>query len=72
MTIGTIIWIIFVCLVGAGVSGLLVYNIRSLFRKWKHNPMSWIDLLIGILMFSAGTVLLWWIIIRFIISQVPV
>ena len=24
------------------------FNIRSLVRKWKHNPGSWFDLLVGI------------------------
>ena len=71
MTTGMIIWIIIVCLVGLGVTGLIGYNIRSLIRKWRYNPRNRIDVLMGILVFGAAAVALWVIIVRFIISQMP-
>lgn len=71
MTIGTVLWIIFICLVGLGVSGLLVYNVRSLFKKWKAYPSNWFDLLVGIVMFAGGTLVMWGIIIKYILSQIP-
>jgi uncharacterized membrane protein HdeD (DUF308 family) len=35
-----------------------IYNIRSLIRKWKHNPNRWDSLLFGILLWTAAIVLL--------------
>jgi len=72
MTIGTIIWIIIVCLVGLGVTGLIGYNIRSFIRKWKAIPSNWPDLLVGIVVWSIGAIALWLIIIKFVLSQLPV
>ena len=71
MTLGTIEWIIFVCLVSLGITGLIAYNIRSFIRKWKANPASWFDLLVGIVIFSAGAIGIWWIVIKYVISILP-
>jgi hypothetical protein len=53
-------WEVFVILVLLGITGLGVYNVRSLIRKWKHNPGSWFDLLIGILIWALAIGLLTW------------
>jgi cell shape-determining protein MreD len=42
--------IIIVALLVILVAGVI--NIRSLIRKWKHNPKNWVDLLIGILIWG--------------------
>jgi hypothetical protein len=34
------------------------FNIRSLVRKWKANPNSWFDLLVGIVITLVAIVLL--------------
>jgi len=47
-------WAVIVGISMVGVLGLAIYNIRSLIRKWKHNPGSWLDLLMGILIWCAG------------------
>lgn len=69
MTIGMILWIILVCLVGLGVTVMIGYNIRSFIRKWKAIPKNWPDLLIGIVVWTIAGAALWLIIVRFIISQ---
>ena len=56
-------WQVIVILVLLGIIGLGVYNVRSLVRKWKHNPRSWFDLLVGILIWGAAIGLLTWQII---------
>jgi len=71
MTLGTIIWVIVVCLISLGITGLIGYNIRSFVRKWKANPGNWFDLLVGIVIFSIGAVAIWWIVIKYIISVLP-
>jgi len=72
MTAGMIIWIIFVCLVGLGVTFLIGKNFTvSLIRKWKHNPSSGIDLLVGIVISLIAVAAVWWIILKFITSQLP-
>jgi len=49
---------------GIIIVGLLVIliggiiNIRSLIRKWKANPGSWLDLLIGIVIWGFAFVIL--------------
>jgi len=40
-------------MIGAGI-----YNIRSLIRKWKHNPNRWDSLLVGILIWTAAIAIL--------------
>jgi hypothetical protein len=47
-------WTIFSIIVFLGLVGLGSYNIISLIRKWKHNPNSWMDLLVGIIIWLAG------------------
>jgi len=47
-------WTIFSIIVFVGLVGLGIYNIISLIRKWKHNPNSWMDLLVGIIIWLAG------------------
>ena len=56
-------WNVGVIIVLLGIVGLGVYNIRSLVRKWKANPGSWFDLLVGIVIWIAAIVLLGWQII---------
>ena len=72
MTAGMIVWIIIICLVGLGITGLIGYNIRSFIRKWKAIPSNWPDLLAGIVVWSIGAIALWLIIIKFVLSQLPV
>ena len=36
----------------------VIINIRSLIRKWKANPGSWLDLLIGIVIWGFAFVIL--------------
>jgi uncharacterized membrane-anchored protein len=71
MTVGMIVWIIIVCLVGLGITGLIGYNIRSFIRKWKAIPSNWPDLLVGIVVWTIGAIALWLIIIKFVLSQLP-
>lgn len=71
MTIGMIIWIIIVSLIGLGITVLIGYNIKSFIKKWKYNPRNWFDLLVGILIWGAASIALWWIIVRFIILYMP-
>lgn len=44
--------IIIVALLVILIAGII--NIRSLIRKWKHNPTSWGDLLIGIIIWGVA------------------
>lgn len=50
----------FIILIGVGlcVGGFL--NIRSLIRKWKHNPDKWVDLLVGVVVTLSAIGLLTW------------
>jgi len=48
--------IIIVALLVILIAGII--NIRSLIRKWKHNPGSWVDLLIGVLIWGFAFVIL--------------
>lgn len=57
-------WSVIVLISIVGVLGLAIYNIRSLIRKWKHNPGSWVDLLMGILIWGAGIAALVYIFIQ--------
>jgi len=49
-------WIVIIVLLGMIAGG--IYNIRSLIRKWKHNPNRWDSLLVGILIWTAAIVIL--------------
>jgi hypothetical protein len=57
-------WSVIVLISLVGVIGLSIYNIRSLIRKWKNNPGSWVDLLMGILIWGAGIAALVYIFIQ--------
>lgn len=48
------IWTVIVLLSIIIVTGLGVYSIRSLIRKWKVNPRNWIDLLVGIAIWGVA------------------
>jgi len=63
-------WIIFVVLITLGVLGLLIYNIRSLVRKWKFNKGSWFDLLIGIIIWTVGAGAVIWIVIKYVLENI--
>ena len=54
MNLGLIILVGVVILVGGTL------NIRSLIRKWKHNPDKWVDLLVGVVITLAAIGLLTW------------
>lgn len=72
MTLGMIVWIIIVCLIGLGVTFLIGKNFTcSLMRKWKYNPKARFDLLVGIVFSFISAAAVWWIIIKFILSQLP-
>jgi len=64
-------WIIFVILVTLGVLGLFAYNVRSLIRKWKYNKGSWLDLLVGILIWTVGAGLVIGIVVKYTIANLP-
>ena len=51
-------WKIFVGVSIVVVIGLCIYNIRSLIRKWKANPKSWFDLLVGMIIWGAAIAVL--------------
>ena len=72
MEAGMIAWIIIVCLVGLGLTFLIGKNFTwSLIRKWKHNPGNWFDLLVGIVVSGIAAGAVWWIIIKFIMNNLP-
>jgi hypothetical protein len=72
MTTGIIVWIVTICLVGLILTCLIGYNIRSFIRKWKAIPKNWPDLLVGIVVWSIAAIALWWIIVKFILLQLPI
>ena len=47
-------WTVFTLVSMLIVAGLGIYNIRSLVRKWKANPKSWFDLLVGIVIWTLA------------------
>ena len=57
-------WQVIVIIVLLGIIGLGIYNVRSLVRKWKHNPGSWFDLLVGIVIWAVAIGLLTWQVIE--------
>jgi len=50
------------------VIGLCIYNIRSLIRKWKANPKSWFDLLVGIIIWGTAIAVLIYIFFNPVLS----
>ena len=54
--------VIIIVLLGMIAAG--VYNIRSLVRKWKHNPSKGFDLAVGIIIWTAAIVLLGFFLIK--------
>jgi len=62
-------WIVISVLAALGLLGVGIYNIRSLVRKWKHNPGSWLDLLFGILIWLAALGAMGVILFRYISEQ---
>lgn len=58
-------YIVLFTMIGVGVG--IFFNIRSLIKKWKANPGSWLDLLLGILISVAAIVGMVFI----FISQLP-
>jgi len=58
MPLGLII-VAIVVMMGAGF-----YNIRSLIRKWRANPGSWFDLLVGIVIWLVAIGILAFVLIK--------
>jgi len=46
-------WTVIIVIVLVFIIVMSIINIRSLVRKWRNNPDSWGDLLIGILFFGV-------------------
>ena len=61
-------WKIFVGVSIVVVIGLCIYNIRSLIRKWKANPKSWFDLLVGIIIWGTAIAVLIYIFFNPVLS----